>query len=362
MGISQGLGSSALLPAGFGFRNLIINGDMRIAQRGTSYNTAVYTVDRWYYGKFGGSATSSSQSTDAPAGFTNSLRITSSYGFASGFSSFSALEQRIEGLNTAFLSYGTANAKQTVLSFWVKSSLSGEHAVCFSNSAQNRKYITTYTVNASNTWEQKFITVPGDMSGTWLTDNTIGLRVLFVAQAGSGERTSTLNQWFTDSSTVVIASTGMVDPLATTGNIFAITGVQLEQNYQATPFEQRPIGVELQLCQRYYEKSYSNTVAPGTNTLKGAVYSSTTSDGFSNGTYTLKFAVEKRAVPDITFYTSGGTIGSWSYVRSGVGDTNSTMNWTSDWSGTTGGLVFGGVGASYTAHRFIGHWVAVSEL
>lgn len=291
MPFSSALGSNALNPAGFGFRNLIINGDMSISQRGTSYSSGSYTVDRWFYGKFGGSALTATQSTDAPAGFARSFRFTSTFGFNAGNQSFTSLEQRIEGLNTAFLGYGTATAKQTTLSFWVRSSFTGLHSVCFANSANDRKYIATYTIGAANTWEQKIISLPGDVTGTWLTDNTIGLRVIFVAQAGDNERTTTVNQWFTDSSSgnAKIAATGTVDPLSVTGNIFAVTGVQLEQNNAPTNFEYRPIGLELSLCQRYFEIGRLVSAGYGSvATVDSGAYSS------------ASFAVRKRATPSIT--------------------------------------------------------------
>jgi hypothetical protein len=302
MPISSALGSSALLPGGLGFRNIIMNGDMRINQRNATITSSGYSVDRWYFFKYGGSAMSVAQSTDAPAGFTNSIRMTATVGIAAGTAAANYFEHRIEGSNTAFLAYGTSEAKQLTLSFWVRSAATGTHSIAFSNSAENRKYITTYTVNTTNTWEYKIITLPGDSSGTWLNNTGIGLRVYFPAQVGTDQQTSTVNSWFTDSSAIVIGASGTVDATDATNDIFAITGVQLEQNYQATSFEQRPISIELQLCQRYYE------VQKSTEYLKHVTGTATTFIG------TRPFVVQKLYTPSASFTVNGYSVNSRSFA------------------------------------------------
>jgi hypothetical protein len=276
-------------------RNLIINGDMLINQRNATITGAGYSVDRWYFFKFGGSAMSVAQSTDAPTGFTNSLRMTATLGLAAGTSSANYFEHRIEGNNVAFLAYGTSEAKQLSLSFWVRSAATGTHSVAFGNNSEDRKYITTYTVNAVNTWEYKTVTLPGDSSGTWLKDNGTGLRVYFPVQIGSEQQTSTVNSWFSDSTGIILGATGTVDALDTTNDIFAITGVQLEANSQATPFEQRPYGIELALCQRYY-----TNLASGTGKAFGLAYMT----GSTTWEAVLHFPQHMRATPTLS-YVSG---------------------------------------------------------
>ncbi len=301
---------------GSGFRNLIINGNMVINQRNTAVAAIGYSVDRWTSLKFGNSTTISiAQSADAPPNFTNSLKMTTVTGAAetSGW-----LYQRIEGYNAASLGFGTASAKQVTVSFWVKSSLSGTYSVTLQNNNATRVYAASYTISVADTWEYKTVTIPGDTTGTWLKTTDSGLDVLFpFALSGSPSSAyvaSTLNAWFTGAGGMAfnVGTSATPNVTATTGNIFAITGVQLEANPQPTPFEQRPIGVELALCQRYYYSSYSNGVAiNGADTIAGhhqAIGVDTTSAVLSNGT----FAVPMRATPTVNFYQPRGGVGSGS--------------------------------------------------
>jgi len=258
MGISAALGSSALLPAGLGFRNLIINGEVMIDQRATTatVNTGVsyaYGPDRWL-GLGTASAgvfTIARSTTVAPDGFRNSLVAqctTLDSSMASG-DNYQILTH-LEGFNVADLGYGTSWAKQTWLTFWVRSSKTGTYSVSLRNSAINRSFVAEYTVNVADTWEFKRIQIVGDTTGTWVVDNGLGLRVAWSLGCGSDGTTSTLNSW---QGANKVASTNQVNWMdSATSRFFYLTGVQLEQNYQPTPFEQRPIGVELQLCQRYY--------------------------------------------------------------------------------------------------------------
>ena len=257
MPISSALGSSALLPAGLGHRNKIINGDMRIAQRGTATitgsGTAQYPVDRWavFNGTDGNNVTFV-QSTDAPAGFNYSLLATVSNAAGSYSSSgYTQITHKIEGFNCQDLAYGTASAKPIILSFWVKSSVVGTQNVSFKNSGNNRVYIAKYTINVANTWEQKIISIVGDTTGTWLVNSGIGLEVTFNLGMGTGYD-STAGAWL--AAAARYSTSDAIDFAATANATFRVTGVQLEQNYQPTPFEQRPIGVELDLCFRYFQR------------------------------------------------------------------------------------------------------------
>lgn len=255
MGINSALGSSALLPAGLGFRNLIINGGMQVNQR----NTAVsgydegYSVDRWISSNaFGYANVSTAQNSDVPVGqgLTKSLRLTVTAGSGLGGFDITYFSQKIEGFNSASLAYGTAGAKTVTLSFWVRSTVTGTYTVRLNNTSYARNYVVGYTISSANTWEKKTITIAGDTSGTWATDNTAGVELSFVISADTSILAGTGGTWSSDSQRQCV--TGQVNGTLTTGNIFAITGVQLEANLQPTPFEQRPIGVELHLCQRYY--------------------------------------------------------------------------------------------------------------
>jgi hypothetical protein len=252
-------------------RNRIINGAMTISQRlGTSSVTPTtlfsqYTLDRWTYN--GSQASKASVQQDAggvtpPAGFTDYLGITSLSAYSVLSSDFFGILQHIEGFNTADLAFGTASAQPVTLSFWVRSSLTGTFGGNLANSANNRNYVFSYTISAANTWEYKTITVPGDTTGTWLTNNGIGLQVVFSIGSGSNF-TAAPGSW---SASATYAPTGQTSIVGTNGATFYITGVQLEEGTAASPFENRLITTELALCQRYCVKflgSQIYSVAPG---------------------------------------------------------------------------------------------------
>lgn len=290
MPISSALGSSALLPAGLGFRNLIINGAMQVDQRKTA-TTAIttngYTTDLWLVEDGCSAVLSSQQSTDVPTGqgFDKSLKVTATTAEPSVTTSeFSVITHFIEGTNSAQLAWGTSGAKSIAVSFWVKATVTGTYSFTLYNDGASRVCPNAYTVNASNTWEKKTIIITGDVSGTWLTTTGRGVVINFYTVMASN-LLGTSGVW---NSSSVYGVTGQANAFATVGNIFAITGVQLEQNYQPTPFEQRPIGVELALCQRYYEVQRSVTFLMH--------YSGTA----TNIIYTKPFIVQKRATPIAT--------------------------------------------------------------
>ena len=359
MGISSSLGSSALLPAGLGFRNIIINGDMRINQRNRTVTANDYTVDRWVWQNFGYAAISVASNTDVPTGqgFTSSLRITTTTGAAAGGYSFSYLGQIVEGFNSAQLAWGTAGAKPAAISFWVRSSVTGVHSVTVGNGDETYFCPCSYTINAANTWEKKTVSVVGTTTGTWATNNTAGLKLYFFTSIGSSYAVGASGVWSASSLGVL----GTVNDNATTGNIFAITGVQLEQNIQPTPFEQRPIGVELALCQRYYEKSYDTTTAPGANTNNGLILLTATTESAGSVYTPIRFKVPKRYTGySITPYTNSGSSGNWRYTRNGVADTAATANVT--YLGTEGFGLYVLTGAGWVAAQIYGHWVCDAEL
>jgi hypothetical protein len=242
-----------------GFKNRIINGAMMIDQRNAgatlslaSTVTALYATDRFYaYQDKSGVTGTVSQSTDAPAGFKNSFAVTITTGSASASGDQSFIQQGIEGLNVADLGFGTASAQPVTISFWVKSSITGTNGFSISNSAGNRWYVGSYTINAANTWEYKTTTILGDTSGTWLTTNGMGIRLRFNIGSGS----SFLGAAGSWGSSIYNGPTGSFSTTGTSGATLYITGVQLEKGSTATSFDYRPYGTELALCQRYYEQS-----------------------------------------------------------------------------------------------------------
>lgn len=245
-----------------GRRNIILNPKMEVAQRGTSafsITTAgnTYTLDRWRANASGGGQFSVQQDSDSPTGFINSSKVTVTTADSSiGSSDFYHFRQTIEGYNFAPLGFGASGAKTMTLSFYVRSSVTGTYNILFRNNAGNRGYLTTYTINSADTWEQKIIVVEGDVTGTYPTDNTGSL---IISYSFGGNATGTINQWGT---AVDEKSSGTVDLIATGSATWYITGVQLEiGSYpNGTPFEHRSFGEELQLCKRYFAKEDGSTM------------------------------------------------------------------------------------------------------
>lgn len=247
-------------------RNRIINGAMMIDQRNagasvTQTTSLQYPVDRFAIVGTQASKFTAQQSSTVPSGFGNSIICTSSSAYSLGATDHFSIRHYIEGLNVADLGWGTASAKTITLSFWVRSSLTGTFGGSISNSAQDRFYPFSYTINSANTWEQKTITIAGDTTGTWLTTNGIGVRLLWSLGVGT-TYSGTAGSW---GSTLYFSATGATSVVGTSGATFYITGVQLEVGSAATEFEHRLYGQELALCQRYYQQrnlfNYNATTA-----------------------------------------------------------------------------------------------------
>jgi len=236
------------------FRNRVINGAMVVDQRvsGTvtlDTNTR-FIVDRFFAEDDSTATVTGVQSTTAPAGFINSILFTVTTADSSIAASENCqLRHWIEGLNVAYLGWGTANAQTVTLSFWVRSSVTGTHSGALLNSAANRNYVFSYTISVANTFEYKTITIAGDTSGTWLTTNGRGIGLFW--NLGSGSTfLGTAGVW---GSSVLFGATGSIQLISTLNATFYITGVQLEAGTTASPFENRQYGTELLLCQRYFQ-------------------------------------------------------------------------------------------------------------
>jgi len=241
-------------------KNLIINGNMAIAQRGTSFSastSALYCLDRFYYisvAGAGGSVYTITQDTDAPSGFSNSLKID----VATADTSIAAnegtqIEHRIEGQNLQQLAFGTSDAKSLTLSFWVKSNKTGTYvARLLQPDASSRMISQAYTISSANTWEKKTITVSGDTSGVINDDNGAGLHITWWLTAGTDYQSGSMpTDWqsYSNGDTAV----GQVNLADSTSNYLNIAGVQLETGTTATPFEHLQYGQQLALCQRYFQ-------------------------------------------------------------------------------------------------------------
>ena len=288
------------------FKNRLINGDMRIDQRnaGASVNmsSVVYPVDRWLAFEDTDGTMTAQRSTVAPAGFTNSILITTTSADSSlGSTQYARLCQRIEGLNCIDLGWGTASAATVTLSFWVRSSLTGTFGGALTNSAFNRSYPFTYTISSANTWEQKSVTIAGDTSGTWLTDNGTGLEVDFGLGVGS-TYSGTAGAW---AGAGYLTATSATSVVGTNGATWYVTGVQLEKGSTATSFDYRDYGRELAMCQRYYFKILAEAIA--TRLGSGFNVSTTSADALT------PFAVNMRAIP--TALEQTGTAANYSIAH-----------------------------------------------
>jgi hypothetical protein len=296
---------------GIGFRNRIINGDMRIDQRnnGASVNmssSVAYAIDRWWTFEDTDGTMTAQRSTVAPAGFTNSFLCTTTSADASlGATQRVMIGQRIEGFNVADLGWGTASAVSVTLSFKVRSSLTGTFGGVIKNANSTRSYPFTYTISAANTYEDKTVVIPGDTTGTWLTDNGTGLEVNFGLGVGS-TFSGTAGAW---AGADLNSATGAVSVVGTSGATFYITGVQLEAGSVATSFERRPYGTELALCQRYCQvlrrtQTGSNPDVIGVGTWDGGV----------GGDAVYPCVVTMRATPTVTFTGTSG----FEFLRAGL--------------------------------------------
>jgi hypothetical protein len=285
-----------------GFKNRIINGQMVLDQRNAGASvtptTDTYTLDRWQIATNVSSKVSVQQSSTVPTGFTNSTLITSLSAYTIGAGELCLFRQPIEGYNVADLGFGTANAKTFTVSFWVRSSLTGTFGGALTNGSENRSYPFTYTISAADTWEQKTITIAGDTSGTWLTTNGAGLKLVFGLGVGS-TFSGTAGSW---SANAYFSATGSTSLLATNGATFYITGVQLEVGSTATSFDYRPYGTELALCQRYFFQVSSTGAANGQNTGMTGLSNGSTSLHRTN----MALPVTMRTTPTITLSNVSG--------------------------------------------------------
>ena len=302
-----------------GFRNRIINGNMVIDQRNNGASQSVttsnvYCVDRWSVRASTGSGHAVQQTTTAPAGFTNSLRFTTGTGASPASGDVNWLLQPIEGFNAADFAWGTASAVSATIGFWVRSSLTGTFGGAIQNNANNRSYPFTYTISAANTFEYKTVTIPGDTTGTWLTNNGTGL-FLYVSMGMGSNFRGTAGAWAGSDFRGAIGETNVV---GTSGATFFLTGVQLEAGSVATPFEQIDYGRELMMCQRYYYR----TIDAQSNAalMVGGV------EGSTQAAVSMRHPVDMRASPTLSFGSGVRLYTSNASGIPGIGQNRSTQN------------------------------------
>jgi len=238
-------------------RNLIINGAMQVAQRGTSSTTLTTyaTVDRFLNALSGTTdqlAGTQAQSTTAPDGFSNSYKIDCTTAETTiDADEFWRVRHYIEAQDLQHLKYGTSAAQSVTLSFYVRSNVTGTYACNIYQPDGVRQITKTYAISAADTWEYKTITFPGDTSGTINNDNGSGLEISWFLMAGSTWTGTDSTSWGAYANGG-LANGHAVNMASSTSNEWYITGVQLEVGEQATPFEHRSYRDELRRCQRYF--------------------------------------------------------------------------------------------------------------
>lgn len=351
------------------FRNVIINGSMSVAQRGTSVasiTTSGYrTADR-FKGAVGSLGTwTQSIENDAPtgSGFRKSLKmLCTTADAAPSAGDFLIINQIIEGQNLQHFCKGTSNAKKFAMSFWVKSNKTGNYVVELFDGDNTRHVCALYNVSASGTWEKKTVVFPADTTGAFDNDTAGSLEVNFWLDSGSNYDSGTLPTSAWASVTDANRAAGGNSLAAATNNYWQVTGVQLEAGDVATPFEFEPFETTLRKCMRYYEKTYSISTVPGTsNTYSGFVHAGVNADGDGYAITPIRLCVPKRSTNyTVTAYlASTGASGSWYYARSGSTGTNTVTFDNLSETQFRGYFITGGTWVSVNIE---GHYTADAEL
>lgn len=288
-------------------RNLIINGAMQVAQRGTSFATmgnadSQYTLDRFRWQESGSPTLEMTVTQDSSSpsemGNSKSLKVEVTTAQSSlGSGDRVRIEQYIEAQNCQSIAKGTSAAKALSASFWVKSSKTGTYIVELQENDNDRINSQSYSISSANTWEYKTLTFPADTTGAINNDNGNGITFRMYLCAGTDYTSGSLNtSWVGVSGNNTGAAVGQVNLADTVNATWFVTGVQLEVGEQATPFEHESYGVTLQKTKRYYQK---------VDNIQGqTVHAFNTSDAYVR----FPFEMGMRANPSITPVSSGDTL------------------------------------------------------
>jgi hypothetical protein len=248
----------------YGRRNLIINGDMTVAQRGTSSTgTGYQTVDRFGVNQsnFDNLVSTKTQDTNVPVGFSKSLKLaTTTAETALAADEYGNMSYAIEAQDLQSLAYGTSSAKSFTLSFYVKSNLTGNFSVtAYKQTGSNKQQDRQYTINSADTWERKTLTFAGDTAQAIVNDNTVGMYLYWHTAFGSNFGTATYNAsagWSAYANAGWGAGQDINTLYNSTSNYIQFTGIQLEIGDTSTPFEHLSYAEQLALCERYYQIGY----------------------------------------------------------------------------------------------------------
>ena len=334
-------------------RNLIINGAMQVAQRGTSSTGSSYqTVDRFFYATTGNlddhALTQTQQAVTDLAGFTNSWRITTTTAeSAIAADELAYVAQKIEAQNLQQLAYGTSSAKQVTLSFYVKSSVTGTFSTNLYQVDDTRIVNSEYTISSANTWERKEITYAADQTGVIDNNNGTGFYVTWNLALGSNYKGNAATAWEVYNTDNWAGAGTYTDAVITTVNsTWEITGVQLEVGEQATPFEHRSYGDELRRCQRYFQ-----VISGGSDSY----VVSAKGQGSSSVDATIPLAVALRASPTMN------SINSRSFSDGGFSASSSTTPTALQYSDDNIVLAVNCAGFSNLTNNEIQNWGPVSN-
>ena len=282
------------------YNGMQVNGSMEVSQEngGTAIafiNNAKHVIDGWLLASVGSQNVTGVQAPVGPAGYTKALQVYATVANASpAAGDYAIYVHNIEGYRVSRLALGTVNAQTFTISFWANSTATGTYSGAVRNGAANRSYAFTYAISAVNTWEYKTITVPGDTTGTWAKDNTIGMALVFAALAGTTFQTAP-GTWTAGS---FFGASGAFNLLKNTTDTLLITGVVVLPGNEApsaarSALIMRPYDQELLACQRYWYKQ-STQIVSGYNGAGGGIYN------------TYEFAVQMRATPTLTFGSPSG--------------------------------------------------------
>lgn len=353
--------ASDLLP--FSQTNFVINGGMQVSQIGTSFGStsgtdadqALFLTDCFKTTHRTEAVCTFTQDTDAPTGYTNCIKMT--VGTADG--TIGSLQyvnifQVIEGTRSWPLAFGTASAQYVTVGFWVKAHRTGTYSFSLSNNA--RSYVVNYTVSVADTWEFKTMVIPGDTSGSWATTTSAGIIMYWGIAVGSTYQ-GTANAW---NASLAIGTSSTVNGVAATSDVFKLTGVFMVPGIwnitsADAPKFMRSFQENLTLAQRYYEHSYDQGTAPGTNTVVG-VSTAEWNTTFGGSIPGITFRVPKRAVPTVSAYTNAGVAGKWHDYLSGTDFTVTFGN------PSTSGVRYTAGSSSTSLTPSDGHWIADARL
>lgn len=295
--------------------NRVINGDFLIDQYNefasfTPVNTG-YGPDRWRWGlTVAGSLTGQVLTASPPSDMSNYLTITVANAQTISAASSYALLYRVEGLNIADLGFGTSSAKGIVVSFWAQASIAGPYSFSLNNSGSTRTYVTTYTVATPNTWALYSFVIPGDIAGTWLTTRgTQGLGLRFDLGSGSNSVNPTGNAWTANTAQLVLAGTTQL--ILTASATLSVSGVRVYASPYVLPYSPRQYGLELELAQRYYRKSFPAGTAPAQSAGVTGAICVKNPIALGDPSVYVAFAPQMMAAPTIVTFNPSAANANW---------------------------------------------------